>query len=730
MGKRKQAPQPAAGAASTSSAPAAQPTGATKRPRGQDPTATLQPPWLPGGRPRRQGLRPAQHLPAPAASGATPTSPPTAPHGQHPAESHQAAGHERRASAPAQRGGTSQEQSQDASRSTGSETGAPHAQGIPSRPGPPPPTRSPTSQHGDHSANPCSTTPIVGPVRSQALQTRPTRGAARLAATTPGQEPHQGVSHRQENQTQGQGVKTRGKATAGKGATGGKNSPHPIEPRKDGSEEQGDDGAEAAGEKEQPEEERERREGLRLTARSKGKAPMEGAPTVEAQEMAQGPAGSEREPAQGAEGAPWVAEAAGEEMSAGVLGMAAVQRAHEEDGTAWAAMADDGDGGFDGRADRGGAGSMASGQGGGDTLDRRESPADGAAHGPIRRSIRLQPSLRRLGAGLAPCLPGPLRGWECQIVRPRPHGEGPSRPYPSSAWADEEEAMELPSEVPVAENLRPGGAAGRARGRALGRARGRAGTRGRGQRGRAVNARERVRSGPWRERHGRPEVVPEELNADRPAASDKEEEEEAYMASEEGESEEVSLEDEPGVGNHQRGGRSGRWRREGNGRMGGDQPNGHPPPVAPIGQPGGAEVREMRPPEVIAGDEATWRQVAEWDMDCLRGSEQPFLARRMPPGVVDSLAACLVIPLQRLKKNPLCQGAWRVLLFLPRLTLRADIDPSCANHWQGIEGRLQQFLLEKWDLLFLQAKTVPEDPKPSRHQPDPEGLRLTPRHHA
>ncbi|CAI5498004.1 unnamed protein product [Closterium sp. Naga37s-1] len=762
MGKKKQAPRPAPGAIyiiltrcpthwsneaiagpgalvsfspgpSTSSSPAAQPTGATKRSQGRDPTATLQPPWLPSGRPRRQGLRPAQHLPAPAASGASPTSPPTAPHGQHPAESHQAAGHERRASAPAQRGGTAQGPSQDVSRSTGAETGAPHAQGTPTRPGPPPPTRSPTSPHGDHSANPCSTTPIAGPVRSQALQTRPTRGAARLAATTPRQESHQDVSHGHENQTQGQGVNARGKATAGEGATGGKDSQHPIEPRKDGTEEQGDAGAEAAGEKEQPEEERERREGLRLTARSKGKAPMEEAPTVEAQEGAQGQAGSEREPAQ-AEGAPGAAEAAGEGTSAGVLGMAAGERAHEEDGTAWVAMADGGDAGIDGRAGRGGAGSMAFDQGGGDTLDRRESPADGAAHGPIRRSIRLQPSLRRLGAGLAPGLPGPLWGWERQTVQPRPHGEGPSRPYPSSAWADEEGEVELPAEVPAAEDLRPGGAAGRARGRAWGRARGRAGTRGRRKRGRAVNARERVRSGPWRERHGRPEVVPEvvpkESNADRLAASDRGEEDEAYMALEEGESEEVSLEDEPGVGNHQRGGRSGRTRLEGNGRMGGDQQNGNPPPGAPIGQPGGAEVREMRPPEVIAGDEATWRQVAEWDMDCLRGSEQPFLARRMPPGVVDSLAACLVIPLQRLKKNPLCQGAWRVLLFLPRLTLRADIDPSCANHWQGIEGRLQQFLLEKWDLLFLQAKTVPDDPKPSRHQPDPEGLRITPRHHA
>ncbi|CAI5505246.1 unnamed protein product [Closterium sp. Naga37s-1] len=628
MGKKKQAPRSAPGAASTSSSPAAQPTGATKRPQGRDPTGTLQPPWLPGGRPRHQGLRPAQHLPAPAASGASPTSPPTVPPGQHPAESHQAEGHARRASAPALRGGTAQEPSQDVSRSTGAETGAPHAQGTPSRPGPPPPTRSPTSPLGDHSANPCSTTPIAGPGRSQALQTRPTRGAARLAATTPGQESHQGVSDGKENQTQRQGANARGKATAREGATGGKDSPHPIELRKDGTEEQGDAGAEAAGEKEQPEEERERREGLRLTERSKGKAPMEEAPTVEAQEVAQGPAGSERELAQ-AERAPEAAEAAGEWTSVGVLGMAAGERAHEEDGTDWITMADGGDAGIDGRAGRGDAGSKAFDQEGGDTLDRRESPADDAAHGPIRRSIRLQPSLRRLGAGLAPGLPGPLRGWERQTVQPRPHDEGPSRPYPSSAWADEEGELELPAEeanqeeevlrLAEAERRRRTGtsrqralqdqaddrAAGRqpanAAPRAAGRGRGRGRTRGRGSRDLAgAVAREKSRSGFWRERHGRPEEQGEE-----PMNEEEGGEGSDYMASQEAESEDASLEAERGVPipATERGQGSGQGRREEGADVGESTPQ----------QPNEAASKE-RNPTTIVDDEGTWLRVHAWDL--------------------------------------------------------------------------------------------------------------------
>ncbi|CAI5934511.1 unnamed protein product [Closterium sp. NIES-64] len=208
--------------------------------------------------------------------------------------------------------------------------------------------------------------------------------------------------------------------------------------------------------------------------------------------------------------------------------------------------------------------------------------------------------------------------------------------------AEEEEAGEFPEED---EGLRPPSAVGRTRGRTRGRAQGCAGVRGWGQRGVAANARERVRSGPWRERHGRPEVVPEEGIADRPAAADIEEEEEAHMASEEGESEEVSLDDEPGVGNHQGNARSGRSGSGGNGRAGEEQQHKEAPNEAPIGQPAGAEVRDMRSPEVIARDENIRRQVAEWEVDCQQSSEKPFLARRMSPGVVDSFAACLVIPL-------------------------------------------------------------------------------------
>ncbi|CAI5503139.1 unnamed protein product [Closterium sp. Naga37s-1] len=283
-------------------------------------------------------------------------------------------------------------------------------------------------------------------------------------------------------------------------------SPHPSEQRQDGDAEQGDADAEAAGQEE--------RSGVEA-------APAK--PTAEEEEVREEGLASAVSEGRRAQAEPTLAaaESAGEELTVeeAPSALAAAEEPAEEEEMASAAKADCRDAMDDGRADPAGGGSTAFDQMVGDTQGFG-SPGRNADHAPIRRSIRLQPSPRRLGAGLTPGLPGPLRGWECQTYPPRPHGEGPSRPCPSSAGAEEEEAGELPAEEEV---LRPP-----------------------------------IRSGPWRERHGRPEVVSEEGIADRPAAADNDEEEEAYMASEEGESEEVSLDDEPGVGNHQGNARSGR----------------------------------------------------------------------------------------------------------------------------------------------------------------------------
>ncbi|CAI5530061.1 unnamed protein product [Closterium sp. Naga37s-1] len=223
-------------------------------------------------------------------------------------------------------------------------------------------------------------------------------------------------------------------------------SPRQNERRKDGDEEQGDAGVEAAGREERSAAEPEPREGPRQTAQDEAPTGAEAAPAEptavveEVREEAQAPAVSEGRRAE-AEPALAAAEAAGEERTA-------AEEPAEGEEMALAAMADGGDVGDDGRADPAGGGSTAFDQAAGDTQGDG-SPGKNAAHAPIRRSIRLQPSPRRLGAGLAPGLPGPLRGWECQTYQPRPHDEGPSRPYPSSTRAEEEEAGELPAEEEI-----------------------------------------------------------------------------------------------------------------------------------------------------------------------------------------------------------------------------------------------------------------------------------------
>ncbi|CAI5505497.1 unnamed protein product [Closterium sp. Naga37s-1] len=192
--------------------------------------------------------------------------------------------------------------------------------------------------------------------------------------------------------------------------------------RQDGDEEQEDAGAEAAGREEWAAVEPEPREGLRQTAQQEaptqhgaGVAPAKPTAGVEEEvrKEAQAPAVSEVRQAQ-AGPAPAVAETVGEEPKAEAPpAQAAAEGPADEEEMASAARVDGGDTGDDGAADPVGGGSTAFDRVAGDTQGVG-SPGIDAAHASIRRSIRLQPSPRRLRAGLAPGLLGPLRGWECQ----------------------------------------------------------------------------------------------------------------------------------------------------------------------------------------------------------------------------------------------------------------------------------------------------------------------------
>ncbi|CAI5533662.1 unnamed protein product [Closterium sp. Naga37s-1] len=70
-------------------------------------------------------------------------------------------------------------------------------------------------------------------------------------------------------------------------------------------------------------------------------------------------------------------------------------------------------------------------------------------------------------------------------------------------------------------------------------------------------------------------------------------------------------------------------------------------------------------------------------------------------------------------RNP---GAWVILQFLPRLTLRPLPEPVQGSRWVGIEGRLHRFQQGSWAELFEEARVIPDTENPSRHQADDAGL--------
>ncbi|CAI5535697.1 unnamed protein product [Closterium sp. Naga37s-1] len=316
---------------------------------------------------------------------------------------------------------------------------------------------------------------------------------------------------------------------------------------------------------------------------------------------------------------------------------------------------------------------------------------------------------RRLGTGLAPARPGPLVGWAQQEIPPpqslhaEAAGAGPSSSAGDEAGWPHETAERVEAEaedgvaaveeeqVTVIDRRRGGTARQRllreraaeaaagnppagTRRRAPGAPRGRGGRGARGRAGRgglaAAVAREKARSGPWRERHGRPE---RHQKGD-PMNDYEDDGDEEYMEEEQGDSEDVSLEDEQGIpaGGANRGARG-----EGNHA---DANEGESRGVQPS-----ETASKARSPADIADDSDAWRQVEGWELGPLCCSAQPFLFRKFPPKILGVYAYCMTIPLQRLAKVPGCAGAWRILQFLPRLTLRAEIEKVPRNRWAVVE---------------------------------------------
>ncbi|CAI7742787.1 unnamed protein product [Closterium sp. NIES-53] len=95
---------------------------------------------------------------------------------------------------------------------------------------------------------------------------------------------------------------------------------------------------------------------------------------------------------------------------------------------------------------------------------------------------------------------------------------------------------------------------------------------------------------------------------------------------------------------------------------------------------------------------------------------QPPLARRLPPNLSHLFSLALLTPLLHLSRSPESETGWRLLLFLPRLTLR-QTSPRRPN-WPEIKTRLRAFQRGKWEQLYQDAADAVNAPPPPRHQPD------------
>ncbi|CAI5524941.1 unnamed protein product [Closterium sp. Naga37s-1] len=383
-----------------------------------------------------------------------------------------------------------------------------------------------------------------------------------------------------------------------------------------------------------------------------------------------------------------------------------------------------------------------------------------AARGKGGKKFRAQPAPRRPGAGLGPGAPGPLMGWLLQgqlpqvpARQPPSQGEGPPprpteqadpqtaaprpRRFQSTEAAPETAAPTLAEGTgtgtgAAAQGTRrsarigaitwglprggctpwmpagrggiaaPGNNGGTVAANAVGTTRAQAGgTRGgfRGGRGRGRNPLGRTeipaRTGPWRERHDRPEPVATiaPANEER-AVSDNAVSDPEFMGEEEAESEEISLDEEPVSGRNNRA------------RTGGE---GAAPTAQNGEEPGEAatEDTDVPSPSDLAETDEIWQVAGEWNVDILQRGEQPFLVRRLPPQILDRYCLCLLATLFRLRKFPACPGGWKILHFLPRLTLRPAQEPVTGSRWACIEARLHKFQRGDWADLFEEAGVIP-----------------------
>ncbi|CAI5488473.1 unnamed protein product [Closterium sp. Naga37s-1] len=325
----------------------------------------------------------------------------------------------------------------------------------------------------------------------------------------------------------------------------------------------------------------------------------------------------------------------------------------------------------DGGADTQGHGQVAGGRRG-----RGKGVAAPAVRGKTGKRPRAQPAPRRPGAGLGPGPPGPLLGWLLQGQPPQgperqssSRGEASAPPPteqeqpPADATEPQPSQTEVTAPMPArpamaggsdaatvaAQGSRrsarlgqiswgpprggrtpwmpagrggasvPGNAGGGVTATVGGAARGRRGGMrgglrgGRGGRNPLGRTDIPVRSGPWRERHNRPEPVA----VDAPANEEQEGLENnaadpEFIGEEEAESEEISLDEEPASG------------RNNEARRGREAAA----PTTQIPDKAGeaaTDDTDVPSPSDLADTDGVWQMAGEWNVDLLQRGDQPWL---------------------------------------------------------------------------------------------------------
>ncbi|CAI5960068.1 unnamed protein product [Closterium sp. NIES-64] len=317
---------------------------------------------------------------------------------------------------------------------------------------------------------------------------------------------------------------------------------------------------------------------------------------------------------------------------------------------------------------------------------RANGDSSGAARAKSKKKLRAQPAPRRPGTGLGPGPPGPLLGWLLQGQPPSERAHRSSSAHTQEARGvsglnevanettatheadqpasnqDDGTGVHLPPcpVAPATEGVAirrsarlgtvtwgpprggrspwmPAGRAGletTARsapvaGRGLrGMGRGRRGG-GRGGVARLGGAEIQARTGPWRERHDRPEVSEAAANGDE-AGSAEENGDPDFMCGEEPgpESEEVSLENEEEVG--------GRRNRAGGI---GEAVEGETSHAVGVTVPAAAVANEAKSPAALADDDAIWQMAGTWTLDLLQRLDQPCMGDSAIPPEADAAFA-------------------------------------------------------------------------------------------